>query len=334
MAENLFDNAKQMLADIESASIPDAAVLEQFRIKYLGSKNIVKDLFAKIKEVPNEQKKEFGQVINSVKTKAEEKYNSLKTQFESKQSYQAADLDLTLPGYPLELGSRHPVSIVRKRLIDLFGKIGFTVAEGPEIEDDWHNFTALNTPEDHPARDMTDTFYIQQNPDLVLRSQTSPVQVRVMETQKPPISIIAPGRVYRNETITYKHHVFFHQLEGLYIDKNVSFADLKQTLDYFVNEFFGDNFESRLRPSYFPFTVSSAEMDIRPKGTTKWMEILGCGMVHPKVLENCGINPDEFTGYAFGMGIDRLANLIYNIPDVRILFENDIRFLKQFEGEV
>ncbi len=334
MNTDLFETAKQFLTDIESASIPDAASLEQFRIKYLGSKNIIKDLFAKIKEVPNDQKKEFGQVINAVKTKAEEKYDSLKTQFESGQSSQSANLDLTLPGYPLELGSRHPVSIVRKRLIDLFGKIGFTVAEGPEIEDDWHNFTALNTPEDHPARDMTDTFYIQQNPVLVLRSQTSPVQVRVMETQKPPIRIIAPGRVYRNETITYKHHVFFHQLEGLYIDKDVSFADLKQTLDYFVNEFFGDNFESRLRPSYFPFTVPSAEMDIRPKGTDKWMEILGCGMVHPKVLENCGINPDEYTGYAFGMGIERLANLIYNIPDVRILFENDVRFLKQFEGEV
>ena len=334
MSNDIFLQVKQLLTDIDSAAIPDAAALEQFRIKYLGSKNIVKDLFAKIKDVSNDQKKEFGQQINAVKLSAEEKYNSLKEKFESGSTSKAADIDLTLPGYPLELGSRHPISIVRKRLIDLFGRIGFTVAEGPEIEDDWHNFTALNTPEDHPARDMTDTFYIQQNPDLVLRSQTSTVQVRVMETQKPPIRIIAPGRVYRNETITYKHHVFFHQLEGLYIDKGVSFADLQQTLNYFIVEFFGDNFESRLRPSYFPFTVPSAEMDIRPKGTDKWMEILGCGMVHPKVLENCGINPDEYTGYAFGMGIDRLAKLIYNIPDLRLFFENDVRFLKQFEGEV
>lgn len=333
MDNNIFLQAKQLLTDVESEQVSDAVALEQFRIKYLGSKNIAKDLFAKIKEVPNEQKKEFGQIINAVKTKAEEKYNSLKEKFESGYSSKVADIDLTLPGYPLELGSRHPISIVRKKLIEIFAKIGFTVAEGPEIEDDWHNFTALNTPEDHPARDMTDTFYIQQNPALVLRSQTSPVQVRVMETQKPPIRIIAPGRVYRNETITYKHHVFFHQLEGLYIDKDVSFADLQQTLYCFVSEFFGDNFESRLRPSYFPFTVPSAEMDIRPKGTDKWMEIMGCGMVHPKVLENCNINPLEYTGYAFGMGIDRLAKLIYDIPDIRIFFENDIRFLKQFEAE-
>ena len=330
---DIFEKAKQLKSEIEN-QLPDAAeALEQFRIKYLGSKNVLKDLFNSIKEVPNERKKEFGQVVNELKQIAEEKFNSLKEKIGGdKKTSTEKNIDLTMPGDPLWKGSRHPVNIVKNEVIEIFARIGFTVAEGPEIEDEWHNFTALNTPDDHPARDMTDTFYIQQDPALVLRSQTSTVQVRVMETTKPPIRIISPGRVYRNETISYKHHVFFHQLEGLYIDHKVSFADLKQTLYYFVQEFFGEDFEIRFRPSYFPFTEPSAEMDIRKKGTERWMEILGCGMVHPKVLQNCNINPEEFKGFAFGMGIERLAIQRFGIPDIRMLFENDVRFLRQFSN--
>lgn len=330
---DIFEKAKQLKSEIEN-QLPDAAeALEQFRIKYLGSKNVLKDLFNSIKEVPNERKKEFGQVVNELKQIAEEKFNSLKEKIGGdKKTSTEKNIDLTMPGDPLWKGSRHPVNIVKNEVIEIFARIGFTVAEGPEIEDEWHNFTALNTPDDHPARDMTDTFYIQQDPALVLRSQTSTVQVRVMETTKPPIRIISPGRVYRNETISYKHHVFFHQLEGLYIDHKVSFADLKQTLYYFVQEFFGEDFEIRFRPSYFPFTEPSAEMDIRKKGTERWMEILGCGMVHPKVLQNCNIHPEEFKGFAFGMGIERLAIQRFGIPDIRMLFENDVRFLRQFSN--
>ncbi len=330
---DLFEKAKQLKKEIEN-QLPDAAeALEQFRIKYLGSKNVLKDLFNSIKEIPNERKKEFGQVVNELKQIAEEKFNALKEKIsDGKKSSVEINRDLTMPGDPPWKGSRHPVNIVKNEVIEIFARIGFTVAEGPEIEDEWHNFTALNTPDDHPARDMTDTFYIQQDPALVLRSQTSTVQVRVMEATKPPIRIISPGRVYRNETISYKHHVFFHQLEGLYIDHKVSFADLKQTLYYFVQEFFGEDFEIRFRPSYFPFTEPSAEMDIRKKGTERWMEILGCGMVHPKVLQNCNINPEEFKGFAFGMGIERLAIQRFGIPDIRMLFENDVRFLRQFSN--
>ncbi len=330
---DIFEKAKQLKSEIEN-QLPDAVeALEQFRIKYLGSKNVLKDLFNSIKEVPNERKKEFGQVVNELKQIAEEKFNSLKEKIGGdKKNSTEKNIDLTMPGDPMWKGSRHPVNIVKNEVIEIFARIGFTVAEGPEIEDEWHNFTALNTPDDHPARDMTDTFYIQQDPALVLRSQTSTVQVRVMETTKPPIRIISPGRVYRNETISYKHHVFFHQLEGLYIDHKVSFADLKQTLYYFVQEFFGEDFEIRFRPSYFPFTEPSAEMDIRKKGTERWMEILGCGMVHPKVLQNCNINPEEFKGFAFGMGIERLAIQRFGIPDIRMLFENDVRFLRQFSN--
>ncbi|HAP01641.1 MAG TPA: phenylalanine--tRNA ligase subunit alpha, partial [Bacteroidetes bacterium] len=254
---DIFEKANQLKSEIEN-QLPDASEkLEQFRIKFLGSKNVLKDLFASIKEVPNERKKEFGQVVNDLKQLAEEKFKSLKEKLGSDNKSSSDGIDLTMPGDPIWRGSRHPVNIVKNEVIEIFSRIGFTVAEGPEIEDEWHNFTALNTPEDHPARDMTDTFYIQQNPALVLRSQTSTVQVRVMETSKPPIRIISPGRVYRNETISYKHHVFFHQLEGLYIDQKVSFADLKQTLYYFVQEFFGADFEIRFRPSYFPFTEPS-----------------------------------------------------------------------------
>lgn len=330
---DLFEKAKQLKKEIEN-QLPDAAeALEQFRIKYLGSKNVLKDLFNSIKEIPNERKKEFGQVVNELKQIAEEKFNALKEKIsDGKKSSVEINRDLTMPGDQPWKGSRHPVNIVKNEVIEIFARIGFTVAEGPEIEDEWHNFTALNTPDDHPARDMTDTFYIQQDPALVLRSQTSTVQVRVMEATKPPIRIISPGRVYRNETISYKHHVFFHQLEGLYIDHKVSFADLKQTLYYFVQEFFGEDFEIRFRPSYFPFTEPSAEMDIRKKGTERWMEILGCGMVHPKVLQNCNINPEEFKGFAFGMGIERLAIQRFGIPDIRMLFENDVRFLRQFSN--
>lgn len=331
---NIFETVKNIAAEIELYEVADANALEQFRIKYLGTKNVLKDLFSEMKNVENERKKEFGQVMNELKQKAEEKFASLKEKFENNSSSEKNNVDVTMPGSPLKLGSRHPVSIVRKQLIDLFARIGFTVADGPEMEDEWHNFTALNTPQDHPARDMTDTFYIQQNPDVVLRSQTSNVQIRVMENGKPPIRIIAPGRVYRNETISYKHHIIFHQIEGLYVDRKVSFADLKQTLFYFVKEFFGDDFEIRFRPSYFPFTEPSAEMDIRKKGTEKWMEILGCGMVHPTVLENCKIDSNEFTGFAFGMGVERLAMQKFGITDIRLLFENDIRFLQQFESVI
>lgn len=317
---------------MEMAVITDAVLLEQFRIRYLGSKNIIKDLMAEMKQVPNERKKEFGQIINALKQQAEDKFQAGKMSLSTVTgSASGASADFTMPGNPVPLGSRHPVSVIRRKVIEIFGRIGYQVAEGPEIEDEWHNFTALNIPEDHPARDMTDSFYIE-NPGVILRSQTSNVQIRVMETQQPPIRIIAPGRVYRNETITYKHHVFFHQLEGLYIDKVVSFADLKQTMHYFFMEFFGNDFEWRFRPSFFPFTEVSAELDIRKKGSMAWMEILGCGMVHPKVLENCRIDPEVYSGFAWGMGIDRLVLLKYGIPDIRILFENDIRFLGQFEA--
>lgn len=332
---DLFERGKELMEEIKSSNPTDAKMLERFRIRFLGSKNVLKDLFTEIKNVPNERKKEFGQMVNELKQKAEEIYNTLNAS-QGNKGESAADesADLTRPGNPNKLGSRHPVSIVKNQVIEIFGRIGFTVAEGPEIEDEWHNFTALNTPEDHPARDMTDTFYIQQNPAVVLRSQTSTVQVRVMENKTPPIRIISPGRVYRNETISYKHHVFFHQVEGLYVAERVSFADLKQTLYYFVKEFFGNDFEIRFRPSYFPFTEPSAEMDIRQKGKERWMEILGCGMVHPKVLENCNIDSEKFTGFAFGMGVERLALLKYEITDIRLLFENDIRFLRQFTPAV
>jgi phenylalanyl-tRNA synthetase alpha chain len=326
------EQIKLFLKEVDEFSVTDAPSLEQFRIRFLGSKNVLKDLFAEIKNIPVAEKKEFGQEVNALKQKAEEKFAAEKENYSPEKIKTTTEIDLTLPGDPIEIGSRHPVSIVLNRVIEIFGRLGFTVAEGPEIEDEWHNFTALNTPENHPARDMTDTFYIQQNPDVVLRSQTSPVQIRVMETQKPPIRIIAPGRVYRNETITYKHHIQFHQVEGLYIDKKVSMADLKQTLYYFVRELLGKDFEIRFRPSYFPFTEPSAELDVRKKGNEKWMELLGCGMVHPKVLTNCKIDPEEFSGFAFGMGIERLVLQKYEVPDIRMLFENDIRFLKQFTG--
>ncbi|SFD33676.1 phenylalanyl-tRNA synthetase, alpha subunit [Chitinophaga sp. CF118] len=331
---------KQEIISFEPAT---AADLEQYRIRFLGTKGIVKAMFGEMKQVPNDRKKEFGQVLNSFKQLAEERY----AQFEHLKDDAASttgDTDFTLPAEPHRLGTRHPISIVRNNIIGIFERLGFAIAEGPEIEDDWHNFTALNLPENHPARDMQDTFYISQNPDWLLRTHTSSVQVRTMELGKLPIRIICPGRVYRNETISARAHCFFHQVEGLYIDENVSFADLKQTLYHFVKELFGEDVRIRFRPSYFPFTEPSAEMDISciicgGKGCsvckhTGWVEILGCGMVHPKVLENCGIDPEKYTGFAFGMGIERITMLKYQIKDLRLFSENDTRFLEQFEGAI
>ena len=336
----IFESAENLLNEVNSFAVDSAETLEQFRVKYIGSKGAIKGLFGKMKEVPNEQKKEFGLLVNKVKQSAEAKFEQLKSEFGKSNKSKVEKPDLSLEADINPIGSRHPISIVRNQIVEIFSRLGFVVSEGPEIEDDWHNFTALNTPEDHPARDMQDTFYIQQDPIQLLRTHTSSAQVRTMETQKPPIRIINPGRVYRNETISARAHCQFHQVEGLYIDKGVSFADLKQTLLYFAQSFFGQGTKIRLRPSYFPFTEPSAEMDIscficNQKGCsvckkTGWVEILGCGMVEPAVLENCGIDPNIYSGYAWGMGIDRSAMLKYGIDDIRLLFENDVRFLKQF----
>ena len=340
---DVFDKVDEVLAQIKSAEIADTDVLEQFRIKYLGTKNIIKPLFAEIRNVPNERKKEFGQLLNSLKQEAEAKFETTKSQLSSAEGKKvASEIDLTAPHDPIPRGSRHPVSIVMNRLIEVFERIGFTVAEEREIEDDWHNFTAMNTPEDHPARDMQDTFYLKNSVTRLLRTHTSSVQARVMTTEKPPIRIIAPGRVYRNETISARSHCQFHQVEGLYIDENVSFADMRQTLLYFAKEMYGPQTDIRLRPSYFPFTEPSAEMDVSmgtdsetarklTKGTG-WLEVLGCGMVDPNVLENCGIDSEKYSGFAFGIGIERSAMQKYDISDIRLLFENDSRFLKQFSS--
>lgn len=329
-------------SEISTISIDSNEQLEQFRIKYLGSKNVLKDIFAEMKHVPNEEKKNFGAAVNEVKQMAETKFAELKDLFANTTKKAQKQIDVTLPEIPNLVGNRHPIHIVRKQIIDIFARIGFSVAEGPEIEDDWHNFTALNTPDDHPSRDMQDTFYIHTNPNVVLRSQTSTVQVRVMEKRKPPIRIISPGRVYRNETISARAGVFFHQVECLFIAEKVSFADLKQTLDYFAKEMFGEQTKIRLRPSFFPFTEPSAEMDIscficNQKGCnvckhTGWVEILGCGMVDPNVLQNCGIDTEKYSGYALGMGIERITMLKYKVNDLRLFYENDIRFLRQFKG--
>jgi phenylalanyl-tRNA synthetase alpha chain len=316
--------------------------LEKFRIRFLGTKNILKDIFIEIKNVPNERKKEFGQIVNSVKQAAEEKFAATQEKFQESGSKTDVAIDLTLPGDITTTGARHPIQLVRNKIIDIFKRIGFTVEEDREIEDDWHNFTALNMPEDHPARDMQDTFFVNINPDVVLRTHTSSVQVRVMEQQKPPFRILSPGRVYRNETISARSHCFFHQIEGLYIDENVSFADLLQTLDFFAKEFFGPDIKIKVRPSYFPFTEPSAEVDVTcficgGEGCnvckySGWVEILGCGMVDPKVLENCNIDPKKYSGFAFGMGVERITMLKYQIKDIRLLSENDTRFLEQFKA--
>jgi len=337
------DRILQLLKEVEDFKAATAAEAEEFRIKYLAKKGLLNDLFADFKNVPAEARKETGKLLNDLKNLLQDKVNRLKAGFES-EPVSAAHADLTLPVDFQELGSRHPVSIVLNRVIEVFSRLGFPVAEGPEIEDDWHNFTALNFPPDHPARDMQDTFFIEKDPDIALRTHTSSVQIRYMEKHRPPLRAIFPGRVYRNEAISARAHCLFHQVEGLYVDKNVSFADLKQTLLYFAREMFDPNTQIRLRPSFFPFTEPSAEMDIScnicgGKGCnickyTGWVEILGCGMVDPRVLENCQINSNEYTGFAFGIGIERMALLLYQINDLRLFFENDLRFLKQFRSVV
>jgi phenylalanyl-tRNA synthetase alpha chain len=345
MSSHIFSQVQAIFDRLQEEKVTDAEQLEAFRIKYLGSKNEIKNLFGEIKNVENDRKKEFGQKLNELKLAAESKYEEFQSHIGNSVS-EGVDhgLDLTAPSAPLRLGSRHPVSIVLGEIIDIFQRIGFTIAEEREIEDDWYNFTAMNTPADHPARDMQDTFYLKDSTTQLLRTHTSSVQARLMTTQKPPIRIIAPGRVYRNETISSRSHCQFHQVEGLYIDKKVSFADMKQTLLYFAREMYGPDTEIRLRPSFFPFTEPSAEMDVywglkneddyRITKGTGWLEILGCGMVDPQVLVNCGIDPNEYSGFAFGMGIERQAMLRFKITDIRQLFENDARFLSQFRGAI
>ncbi|HLR00609.1 MAG TPA: phenylalanine--tRNA ligase subunit alpha [Sphingobacterium sp.] len=344
LKDKIYDAKKEVLA-FEASDIQQA---EDFRLKFLVSKGLIKALFNEFKSAPAEEKRMLGKELNELKKLAEEKYASVKKKLESNSQQEDENnrLDLTLAGEGVELGSRHPLSLVRKEIVEIFNKLGFVVSEGPEIEDDWHNFSALNFAPEHPARDMQDTFFIQRNGDeeIALRTHTSSVQVRMMEKGNPPFRAIMPGRVYRNEAISARAHCFFHQVEGLYIDKGVSFADLKQTLFYFVQELFGENTKVRFRPSYFPFTEPSAEMDIscticKGEGCqlckhSGWVEILGCGMVDPNVLENCKIDSKKFTGFAFGMGIERIANLKYEIKDLRLFSENDVRFLKQFESEL
>ncbi len=316
---------------------------EKFRIRYLGSKNIIKELFLEIKNVPNEEKKNVGMLLNNLKQIAQKKHDSFVPEVRSEDKKQT--LDKSRPAEEYRLGSRHPLSLIRSQIIEVFSRIGFVVSDGPEIEDDWHNFSALNFPPEHPARDMQDTFFIKNsNKDMSLRTHTSSVQVRVMENESPPIRTISPGRVYRNEAISPRAHCFFHQVEGLYIDENVSFADLKQTILYFAREMFGEKTKIRLRPSYFPFTEPSAEVDIywglktesdyRITKGTGWLEILGCGMVDPNVLENSKIDSKKYSGYAFGMGIERIAMLKYGVKDLRLFFENDVRFLDQFTSGI
>jgi len=317
--------------------------LEKFRLKFISRKSVIGDLFADMKNVLPEERKDMGKLLNELKNEAQEKFKELISSYENnKEESSSAPIDLTLPPVPDTLGSLHPLSITRKRILEIFERIGFNVSYGPEIEDDWHNFTALNFPENHPAREMQDTFFIEKDPDIALRTHTSSVQVRVMEKQKPPIRTLSPGRVFRNEAISVRAHCIFHQVEGLYVDKNVSFADLKQTMLYFAKEFFGGNTKIRLRPSFFPFTEPSAELDIscficNQKGCkickhTGWVEIGGCGMVDPNVLQNCNIDAEEYTGFAFGMGIERITMLKYQINDIRLFTENDIRFLRQFKS--
>ena len=340
--QEIFDKANAVLAAINDAKPSTAEDLEAFRIQYLGTKNVLKDLFGAMAQLPGERKKEYGQLMNTLKAAAESKYEEQKNSGGTSAKSSVEIPDLTAPGYRMPLGSRHPISIIKNKMIDIFARIGFTVAEGPEIEDDWHNFTALGTPQDHPARDMQDTFFLTEDKQWMLRTQTSSVQIRMMETQKPPLRMIMPGRVYRNETISARAHCTFHQVEGLYIDENVSFADLKQTMFYFAQEMFGKDTQIRFRPSFFPFTEPSAEMDIscfvcggagcavcKHSG---WVEIGGCGMVDPLVLENCKLDPQKYSGFAFGMGIERITMLKYRINDLRLFFENDVRLLKQFES--
>ena len=337
----MIKKIKSTINEVSSFKSSSEEEIELFRIKYLGKKGIINQYFQEFKNVDNKDKKEVGQLLNTLKHEASNKVEDLISKVSNPTINSGSINDLTRPGDSINIGSRHPISLVKNRIIDIFEKIGFTISEGPEIEDDWHNFTALNLPEYHPARDMQDTFFIEKDPDILLRTHTSSVQVRYMENNKPPIRTISPGRVYRNEAISARSHCFFHQVEGLCIDKNISFADLKQTLEYFTTMLFGKS-KIRLRPSYFPFTEPSAEVDVywglenegdykMTKGTG-WLEIMGCGMVDPNVLENCGIDPKEYSGYAFGLGIDRIALLLHQIDDIRLLSENDIRFIKQFKS--
>lgn len=335
----MLKDIDQLLTEVQQFHTSDQAELEQFRIKYSGKKGILNHIFEEFKLVPNDQKKNFGQKINTLKQAVSNKIDELKISEDSNKEGHFGDL--TRPGFPLEYGSRHPINLVKNRIVDIFKSIGFAIADGPEIEDDWHNFSALNLPEHHPARDMQDTFFIETDPDILLRTHTSSVQIRYLENNEPPIRILSPGRVFRNEAISSRSHCIFHQIEGLYIDKNVSFADLKQTLEFFTKELFGKS-KIRLRPSYFPFTEPSAEVDVywglnsetdyRITKGTGWLEIMGCGMVDPAVLKNVNIDPDKYSGYAFGMGIERIVMLLYQIGDIRLFFENDIRMLQQFKS--
>lgn len=337
----MIEQINKLFAEVEGLTAGNAEELEALRLKYLSKKGIINGLMAQFREVPAEQKREVGVRLNELKNAIQEKFNALKEQLAGNEE-ELCDIDLTRPSYPSALGTRHPLSIVKNEIVDIFSRLGFSIADGYEVEDDWHVFSSMNFAEDHPARDMQDTFFVEAHPDIILRTHTSSVQSRVMENTQPPIRIIAPGRVYRNEAISYRAHCFFHQLEGLYIDKNVSFTDLKQVLLLFAKEMFGTDTKIRLRPSYFPFTEPSAEMDIScnicgGKGCpfckgTGWVEILGCGMVDPNVLELCGIDSSIYSGYAFGMGIERITNLKYQVKDLRLFSENDVRFLKLFES--
>ena len=337
----MIDHIKNLIKEADEFSADSLSAVEDFRVKFLGKKGVLNDLFEAFKAVPSDEKKAYGQAINELKKTAQERVNALKKSLLIDQTSRAESIDHTRPGDPFLIGGRHPISLVKNRIIDIFSRIGFNVSEGPEIEDDWHNFTALNLPEHHPARDMQDTFFVQTDPDILLRTHTSSVQVRYMENNSPPIRTVSPGRVYRNEAISARSHCFFHQIEGLYIDKEVSFADLKQTLQFFTEALFGKS-KIRLRPSYFPFTEPSAEVDVywgletetdykMTKGTG-WLEIMGCGMVDPNVLTNCGIDAKKYSGFAFGMGIDRIALLLHQINDIRLLSENNLRFLEQFKS--
>ena len=337
----MISKIESLMAEVENLCANSAEELEALRIKYLSKKGAINDLMADFRNVPADQKKEVGMRLNALKTRATERIAELKEAFETNDSG-ASEMDLTRTAYPVELGTRHPLSIVKNEIIDIFARMGFVLADGPEVEDDWHVFSSMNFAEDHPARDMQDTFFIEAHPDIILRTHTSSVQSRVMENAEPPIRIICPGRVYRNEAISYRAHCFFHQVEALYVDKNVSFTDLKQALLLFAKEMFGEETKIRLRPSYFPFTEPSAEMDIScnicgGKGCpfckgTGWVEILGCGMVDPNVLELNGIDSKVYSGYALGMGIERITNLKYQVKDLRMFSENDVRFLKEFEA--
>ena len=337
----MIDKIKELIGEAEAFTTDNKEALDAFRIKFNSKKGLINEIFAEFKNVPNDQKKAVGQAINSLKNTVENKIKNIQEALEDKEEALGIYGDLTRPGTPINIGSRHPISLVKNQVIEVFSNIGFNVSEGPEIEDDWHNFEALNFPEHHPARDMQDTFFVQMNPDHLLRTHTSSVQVRYMENNQPPIRTISPGRVFRNEAISSRSHCIFHQVEGLYIDKDVSFADLKQTLLYFTKEMFGKS-KIRLRPSYFPFTEPSAEVDVywglktetdyRITKGTGWLEIMGCGMVDPNVLKASNINPDEYSGFAFGMGLERMAMLLYQIGDIRMYFENDVRFLEQFKS--